>query len=614
MSNIQRLLRGTLLTLLCMVPLAHADDLTTPPDVQALQALAGEPSRFLPVHEAFQARLVLIEGALRIDWTIAPGYYLYKDRLTIEPVSPPDMQLGVPAFPGARTKDDPYFGAVEVFESDFSIDIPVQGAGIDGAALAVEFQGCASAGLCYPPTRVQLAAGKTPPPVAENAATPLRPAGASGRMAQTLDNQPLLAALAVFLIAGLGLGFTPCVLPMVPILSSIVLGAGTAPGRPRAWALAGAYVLSMSAALALMGLLMALFGASLNLQARLQSPWFLVPFAALFVVFAASLFGLFELQMPAAWRHRVDGWSRQQRGGSLAGAAAMGVLSTLVVSPCVSAPLAGALIYISQSQDALLGSAALFALGLGMGLPLFLLAGAGAHWLPKAGAWMESVKNLFGLLLLGVAVWLLERLLPGPLVLLLWAALLLAAGTLLGALDLTGGKAGWSRLGQTIGLVMVGYGFALILGAAAGASDPLRPLGSLTTAAAAGGIAADPAKRLGFIDVYDGRGLHRQVALAASSGRWTFVDVYADWCISCKELERRTFPAVQDALSGFHRVRADVTAFDGPQQAMLTDLDVIGPPTLMFFDPSGKELREARIVGEISIDALRSHLLRLSAG
>lgn len=226
---------------------------------------------------------------------------------------------------------------------------------------------------------------------------------------------------------------------------------------------------------------------------------------------------------------------------------------------------------------------------------------------------MESVKNLFGLLLLGVAVWLLERLLPGPLVLLLWAALLLAAGTLLGALDFTD-KAGWSRFGQTIGLVLVGYGFALILGAAAGASDPLRPLGSLTTAAATGVPVAVPAKHLGFVDVYDGGGLHREVSTAAANGRWTFVDVYADWCISCKELERRTFPAVQDALAGFHRVRADVTAFDATQQAMLTGLDVIGPPTLMFFDPSGKERREARIVGEISIDALRSHLLRLTAG
>ncbi|MCP5332415.1 MAG: protein-disulfide reductase DsbD [Pseudomonadales bacterium] len=577
----------------------------TSPSATKLQSLlqsdSGTP-HFLPVNEAFRPRLRQSAGELQIDWQVAAGYYLYRDRFKFRLIAPAGVTLGTPRFPDAVEKEDELFGKVAVFDHDFTLTLPTSVTSDAEVLLEVEFQGCAEAGLCYPPERLQL--GSATPPAAAGSAT-TEAANSSALLAQKLASARFSVVLGLFFLAGIGLSFTPCVLPMIPILSSIVVGREQHPTRMQALLLTLLYVVSMALTLAVAGALTGLFGARLNLQAYLQWPPLLVGFALLFVLLSLSMFGLYELQLPAALRNRFDQLNRQMSHGHLLGAMAMGALSTLVISPCVSAPLAGALVYISTTQDAWLGGAALFALGLGMGVPLLLLATLGNHLLPKAGAWMERVKSFFGLLLLGVAVWLLERLLPGPVTLLLWAALLLGGALLLGALEFTAHGSGWHKLGQTLGLLLLAWAVALVLGAAAGGSDPLRPLHGLGIRQGQAAAVEHPS----FTDITDLPGLDRQLTLAA--GRITLVDVYADWCIACKVLEREVFPTVTTQLAPLHRLRADITDYQAPQRALLDRYRIVGPPTLLFLDAKGQELPDSRIVGEIDATQLASHLARL---
>jgi thiol:disulfide interchange protein DsbD len=360
------------------------------------------------------------------------------------------------------------------------------------------------------------------------------------------------------------------------------------------------YVLAMAATYTLAGVFAGLFGD--NLQATFQNPWILSTFAGVFVLLALSMFGFYELQMPAFIQGRLSDISNRQKGGSLAGVAVMGFLSALIVGPCVAAPLAGALIYIGQTGDAVLGGFALFALSLGMGAPLIAIGTGAGKLLPKAGPWMDAIKAVFGVLLLGVAIWMLERILPAQITLSLWAALLILSSIYLRALDALPVEAsGWTRLWKGLGVVSLVYGVLLLIGAASGARDPLQPLGGMLAANSGGGVAAASAQEahLPFTRIKTVADLDRELGTAARQGRPVMVDFYADWCVSCKEMEKYTFAdaAVRQALSQYTLLQADVTANDAADKALMKRFNLIGPPSILFFDSTGKERSDLALVG-----------------
>ncbi len=546
---------------------------------------------FLPVHEAFRPGLLDANNQqIRVIFDIAPGYYLYRHRLHFTLHGEHELSLTA-QLPEGKHKTDEYFGDVEVYYNQLQVTLDVSELPVGASSLAVGFQGCADAGLCYPPEVVNL---------------PLTDAGGSAQTAETAEEStglPLTSqtgslALLLFFVAGLGLTFTPCVLPMLPILSSLVLGR-SAIGRGRALALALAYVLGMAITLAIVGALIGSFGAALNIQARLQSPWILGSFALFFAMFALAMFGHFDLNLPRFLREPLERMHQRTEGGSLAGAASMGVLSTLVVSPCISAPLAGALVYISTTGDALGGGLKLFALGLGMGVPLLLVALFGSALLPRSGPWLNTVKHLFGFGLLAVAIWLLERLLPGPLSLALWAAL--AAGLAV-RIGLFSGDHG-NHLRRTLALLIALYASAALFGALAGAEDPLRPLQPFSAA-------RDSATQQdgNFNGLTDPTQLDLALQSAARQKQPAIIDVYADWCISCKVMEREILsqPEVREALSGYARIKLDLTDNTPAQRAWLTEHQLFGPPAYLFYDNDGDEQRNLRIQGEVD----KAHFLR----
>ncbi|WP_205833201.1 protein-disulfide reductase DsbD [Azohydromonas caseinilytica] len=564
--------------------------------LMALSWPAQGAQEFLAAEQAFELQAVGLDaGQARLQWRIAPGYYLYRERFAVSAL--PSGQPLQPTLPPGERKDDPNFGVMEVYHG--SVAMQLDAAGAEG--LRVTWQGCAEAGLCYPPqTRtVQLAATAAAFVPPGTAAPELEPAQASstwsldsdGDIARLLRERSLAWTLPLFFALGLALAFTPCVLPMLPLVSSLVVGRQAAPRR--ALGLSLAFVLPMAATYAAMGVAAALAGA--NLQALLQNRWTALALGALYGVLALGMFGAFTLQLPAALRERLGAASRRQHGGAPASAAALGVLSALLVGPCMTAPLAGALLYIAQDGRVAQGALVLFSLGLGMGLPLVLASTLGARVLPRPGPWMEWVKGALGFALLGSAVWMLERAVSAPLALLLWGALLLgvAAALLHRSPAQPAAPAPRAVLARTAALVAGLWGGAMVLGAAAGASDPWRPL-------PLGVASAHPAAELRFEPVASVEELHARVAAARAEGRATMVDFYADWCVSCKAIEREVFAdaRVQQALAGMVLLRADVTANDARHQALMHTLQVAGPPTVLFFDAQGRERRSARLVGE----------------
>ncbi|RRJ83635.1 protein-disulfide reductase DsbD [Aestuariirhabdus litorea] len=567
-------------------------------------------SEFLPVEEAFQVDGSLDGELANIRFRVTEGHYLYNNRFKFVTVEG-DSSLQPAQLPPGKPKYDQFQQQeLEVYTSDVTIPLVIPGAS-DFLELDVTFQGCADAGLCYPPHTQRIALLNQPgsAQLADSSAAPRNAATEDQQFTRLLSDSSWLVIIGLFLIAGLGLTFTPCVLPMVPILSSLIVGNGQhPPSRGHTIAYSSAYVLGMALTFAIAGTLMGYFGAGLNLQAKLQSPWVLIPFAGLFVLLSLSMFGFYELQLPSALRNRVQSLNERSRGGSLGGALLMGVLSSLVVSPCVTAPLAGALVYISTTGDALLGGFALFALGLGMGIPLLILAVGGSSLLPKAGAWMESVKAVFGVMLLGVAIWMLERLLPGPVTLLLWATLLVVSAIFMGALRLDGQR-GWPALWQGLGLIMLIYGGCLVIGAAQGNVDPLRPL-QLNWSTASANTSNPGAPALEFRSVSSLPELQRAVDEARAQQMPVFVDFYADWCISCKITEREIFPqpAIYNQLTRFTLIRADVTDNQQAQQELLKAFKLFGPPAFLFYDRQGSELVHLRVQGEPSAESLRTTL------
>ncbi|MBB3332221.1 thiol:disulfide interchange protein DsbD [Halomonas campaniensis] len=583
---------------------------------QAQWFSSSNSSEFLPVLEAFQPDAWHDGETLYVGVEVTPEHYLYRHQFA---VASDDATLGEPEIPQGEFTSDEFLGDVYVFRETVVFEVPIEGGASGVLPVTMTFQGCADAGLCYPPERVDLEAAERSAPAAfagwradggdgsaggdaagtDSASSSLAPQSDDGRFSALMADASLPLALGLFFLAGLGLTFTPCVLPMVPILSSIIVGQN--PTRPRAFALSASYVGGMALTYAAVGVLMGLFGAGLNLQARLQSAPVLITFAVLFALFALAMFGAFELRMSSRLSGRIDAWqARAQRSGP-GGLALAGALSVLVVSPCVSAPLAGALVFISTTGDALMGGAALLALGLGMGVPLLLVGTFGTTLLPRTGAWMNGVKIAFGILMLGVAIWLVERLLPASVALLLWAALAIGSALALGAMTVNQAQ-GWPRVRQAAGLLLLAWGVALVLGAAGGATDLLRPLAHLGSG---GGATAEPAE-VTTVESLDG--LQRALA-SVSDGRPAFVHFTADWCISCKQMERQVYPSPQVAepLSAFARINVDVTATNDISRELLDHFGLFGPPSLLFFDGQ-QELRDARIQGEVRAAGLASHL------
>ncbi|TVP91637.1 MAG: protein-disulfide reductase DsbD [Pseudomonadaceae bacterium] len=571
---------------------------------------------FLPVHEAFRPMLREVdEQQITVYFDIAPEYYLYRHRFDFALTD--GSEITRIELPPGKAMHDEFFGDIEAYYDEVSVQLEHAAGDIPGGQLQVSFQGCADAGLCYPPETLYLDLPGTSGTSAND--SQLSPtvttggaldAGGASRFQSLLQGEQLGLALLLFFLAGLGLTFTPCVLPMLPILSSLVVGRDDI-DRPRALILALSYVLAMAISFALVGALIGTFGAALNIQARLQSVWVLSIFALFFVAFALAMFGLFELRLPARLREPIEHLAGRTRGGSIPGAATMGVISTLVVSPCISAPLAGALVYISATGNAMTGAATLFALALGMGLPLLLVAVFGNAFLPRSGAWLETVKQLFGFGLLGVAIWLMERVLPGAISLALWAALAAGLAVRLGLFDRTPKNAP-GKIAQTLALLSAIYAAAALFGSLAGNTDPLRPLANLGVNSSS----ADTAANTGFANVTDQAGIQAMLQQAREQERPAVIELYADWCISCKQIERDVLahPDIQREMEslGLVRIKLDLTANTADQRNWLQQQQLFGPPAFLFFSPDGSEAGELRIQGEIDRSGFSARLQALA--
>jgi len=540
---------------------------------------ASKPE-FLPVDKAFVLTSERLDsGETQLFWQIADGYYLYQKRLKFDGLA----TQNVPALPEGESHSDEYFGEQPVYRQGLELKIPAAAQG----QIKVSYQGCADAGLCYPPqTRVIDLGGKA------SATTDEAPDQA---LASGLQQHSLGWSLLVFFGLGLLLAFAPCSLPMLPILAGMVVGSGATPRR--GFALAGSYVVCMALVYAAMGVIAALLGA--NLQAWLQNPWLLGTFAAVFMVLALPMFGFFELQLPVALRDRLEHASRSQRGGSLVGAGILGALSGLLVGPCMTAPLAGALLYIAQSGNALHGGLILFALGIGIGVPLLLLVTVGNRFLPKPGAWMNLLKGVFGFLFLATALLMLRPVLDPSLWLGLCGALLLIA-----AYSAWKQSDGFGRVAQLFGagsLLLGLWGSLLVVGAAGGSDDPYQPL-QVYSAGRVG--TAAPNGHEAFTTIKDPAALQRELDAARAQGQWVLLDYYADWCVSCKVMEKQVFgqARVMQALSDVRLLRLDVTADNAASRELLGRYKVPGPPSFVWIGADGEERRSQRITGEVDAD------------
>ena len=581
--------------------------------------------RILDADQAFQLIVNVIDPlTLEARWTVAPGYYLYRDKFRLSLPNPQGITITVLEIPPGEPKDDPNFGPQQVFHGSAGIMARLQRplSAAQAVSLKADYQGCAEIGVCYPPltqtVSVDLPAfsptvSTLPEPGAALQAASSEPVATAterneaepDRLARLLGEQRFLA-IPVFFGLGLLLAFTPCVFPMIPILSSLIAGQGPNLSRGQALRLSLSYVLAMAATYTVVGVLAALLGQ--NVQAWFQNPWVISLFSALFVVLALAMFGVYELQLPGDWQQRLTAWSNRQRGGRHAGVAIMGFLSALIVGPCIAPPLIGVLTFIAVTGDMALGAVALFTLSLGMGAPLLLIGASTGHWLPRAGHWMERIKAVFGVMLLMVALWLLERILPAAISMTLWATLLIVIATYLGALQpLAHGAPAWRTLIKGLGVVLLVYGVVLLVGMAAGGRDPLQPLRGIGLIAnASHPISALPFRRVKSVADVD-------QAVGEAGGHLVLLDFYADWCVTCKELERKTFAdaGVQAALAGVVKLQADVTANDAADRALMQRFGIIGPPAILFFGADGQERREQRLVGFIAAEAFKAHLRQL---
>jgi thiol:disulfide interchange protein DsbD len=542
----------------------------------------------------FSARVVDAR-TIEARWQITDQYYMYRDKFkfTLE-----GGTLVAPKLPPGKVKEDENFGKVEIYRKEVKILLPVVAAA-GAVTLKTVSQGCWDGGICYPPinqeAKLDLAAvgpaAVASAPTSPTSAPAKAPADESSRIAGLFKGDDLALVLVSFFGFGLLLSLTPCVFPMIPILSGIIVNHGHAVSHLRAFVLSLAYVLGMALTYAAVGVAAGLSGTLLS--AALQNAWVLGSFALVFVVLSLSMFGFYELQMPAALQSRVSD-TANRRGGSLPAIALMGALSALIVGPCVAAPLAGALLYIAQTGNAVLGGAALFVMALGMGAPLLLVGAFSRSLLPKSGPWMEGVKKFFGVIMLATALWLVSPVIPLWLQMFGWALLMVVPAIYLHALDpLPPHAQGWQRLGKGLGVVLLLGGAAMLMGVLGGAKDPLQPLGFLRS-----GVAAEaPAptfERVASVEQLDAR-----LAAAKAAGKPVMLDFYADWCVSCKEMERFTFADAKVAarLKQLVLLQADVTANSAADATLLKRFGLFGPPGIIFYDAAGRELADLRVIG-----------------
>ena len=578
---------------------------------QGLLGPAVNEDQFLPVDEAF-VFAAFADGGERVtlEWQIAPGYYLYRHRISAKTATP-GFALGEIALPPGSRKTDEFFGDVEVYHDSLSATIPLtRPSAASTVELTVGYQGCAEAGLCYPPVTKTVTI-ELPRPGATRQADSIPMVAEQDRLARLIAEGSLLAVMATFFGFGLLLAFTPCVLPMIPILSGIIAGQGASATPRRSFLLSLVYVLGMAMTYTIAGAAFAAAGQ--QAQAFFQQPWIIIGFAMLFVVLALAMFGLFEIRIPAALETRLAAASGRQKAGSFVGTAIMGVLSALVVTACVAPPMVAALTVIGQTGDVLRGALALFAMAMGMGAPLLLVGVAGGRFLPQAGPWMTTVKALFGVMFLAVAVWMLGRILAGPQTLALWALLVMVAGYYFGGFGRPGSGSVPSLIARGTGLGAIAWGVIMMIGAAAGGQDPLQPLRGVSLPGVAG-APQSAVQALPFRTVASTEDLDRELAAAQAAGKPVMLDFYADWCVSCQEMEKYTFSdaAVRQDLAGFVLLKADVTANGPDDQALLQRFGVYGPPTTVFFAGTGRECRAFRLVGFMPADGFRAHLSRFA--
>jgi thiol:disulfide interchange protein DsbD len=583
------MLRFFLLCLCLLAPLVHAESAAS--GTRNLFAAESEPVILEP-DQAFRLDLRAQDAqTLRAGFEVAPGHYLYRERISFKLKDASGTRIAGIDLPPGEAKHDPNFGDTVVFHQGFDALIRLQHTGTAPHSVTVlaSYQGCSEQGLCYAPIRKTLEIALPSGAAAVSGSTP--PASDSMQIASLLKGGKLWLVAAGFFGFGLLLSFTPCVLPMIPILSGIIVGQGQHPTRLHAFNLSLAYTLGMAVSYTLAGIAAALSGTLLS--TALQNPWALGFGALMFGLLALSMFGFYELQLPSGLESRMVNFTNRIKGGRFAGVFAMGVLSALIVSPCVAAPLAGALLYIGQTHDVVLGGVALFALSLGMGVPLLLVGASAGALIPKAGAWMNAVRNFFGVLMLGMAVWLIGPVIPAALQMALYAALLIVSAIYLRALDSLPQRAGkWAKLWKGAGIMMLIYGSALLLGALAGNSNPLQPLAGLRAASSSTEKPALPFQRVENTGNLD-------AALKRAEGKFAMLDFYADWCVSCKEYEQFTFrdPRVAGLLKDVVLLQADVTRNTPEDAALLSRFGLFGPPGIIFFDRTGNPIPALQVVG-----------------
>jgi thiol:disulfide interchange protein DsbD len=564
---------------------------------------------FLSPDAAFGLDIVQSNGQINANFKIAPGYYLYKERIkfVLSPALDHEVKL-----PSGDIKDDPNFGKMEVYHHDFTGNIVLKSTDTSSLNIKATYQGCSEKGLCYAPQHktftidVQAAVNsdnasgsKVPGPSANSAANNTNISDNDSQAADLLKSGKWWLIILGFFTAGLLLSFTPCVFPMIPILSSIIIGKNAHVTRLHAFNLSLAYTFGMCLTYTLAGIAAGLSGQMLS--SALQTPWALGFGALIFVLLALSMFGFYELKLPSNLENGLMSVSRRIKGGKFFSDFLMGILSALIISPCVAAPLAGALLYISKTNDVVLGGVALFSLSLGMGAPLLLIGASAGTLLPKVGSWMNAVRNLFGVLMIGVAVWLITPIIPISLQLALWAALLIVPAIFMHALDpLPVDAKPALRFWKGIAIMLLVTGLTMLVGALSNAKSPLQPLGGLLAKNTA--PQEQPHPSLNFKRVKNLAELDAE--LKAAQGKAVMLDFYADWCVSCKELEQFTFSdqRVQAALKDTVLLQADVTANNEDDKALLQRFNLFGPPGILFFNDKAQEETHLKVVGYKNAD------------
>ncbi len=561
-----------------------------------------------PAEDVFKLQTKYVDpNTFTLDWTIKPGYFLYKDKIQLDEQPGNNFNLGPLRFPAAVQKTDRQGKITAVYKDRLNLNVSVLGIQAGESLVDVHYQGCSEDGFCYPPqhqqvkltidknlslTAVNFEEESTVAPVVEKSPPP--PINNEVDIVFSSDNWVLI--ILSFFGFGLLLAFTPCVLPMVPILSGLIVGHGKNLTTRKAFLLSLSYVLSMSITYAVVGAVVALMGS--NLQVVMQSPWAIGIFSSIFILLSLSMFNLYDLTLPLSWQNKLASVTRSQHGGHYLSAAIMGCLSTLILSPCVTAPLIGALGYIANTGNIVLGSLALFFLGLGMGTPLLLIGASAGKLLPKAGRWMNGVKLFFGIVLLAMAIFLLSRIVPAVIIMVMWACLFTFTGIYLGALTRTQETAG--KIKQAAGIILLSYGLLILIGASKGNTNPLQPL-----VASQVSVVNEPT---GIKVVKSVAELQR--AIEASPGKPIFLDFYADWCTSCKVIAATTLqdPQVKKTLEKFLVLKVDITPNDANSKTLLHYFNIVAPPSFLFLDANGKEIPNLRLAGEISEERLIDNL------